>query len=115
MDKYSGKNASCSLGGRQVSVSYAEPKAPLEQPSATPKASKAIYVGGLPAGATEEALKELFAKFGEVQFQPRNDNDFIFMLGKDVLHLHCWPTLDVVEWCAALRQCMRLRPQKAFL
>ena len=53
------------MGGSTAVVSYAEPK-PVAESTATAQASKAVYVGGLPSGATEEALKELFTKYGEV-------------------------------------------------
>lgn len=56
-----------------MTVSYAEPKPSADQPADAPKPSKAIYVGGLPPGATDEALKEIFSKFGEVSLDPCQD------------------------------------------
>lgn len=47
-------------------MSYAEPKTAPEPAAESVKQSKAIYVGGLPPGASEEGLKEIFATFGEV-------------------------------------------------
>ena len=56
------------FGGRTLNVSLAEPRAQEQgAPAATAAAQiKAIYVGNLPEGATEEKLKELFSAHGEV-------------------------------------------------
>ena len=64
----------CSMERRQLTVSYAEPKNTevqvqqqeqlLRQPST--QASKAVYVGNLPPGVTDQKLKEVFTAWGEV-------------------------------------------------
>ena len=67
----------CSLEGRQLTVSYAEPKntevqaqqqQQLLRQSSNP-ASKAVYVGNLPPGVTDRKLKEVFTAWGEVSEQ----------------------------------------------
>ena len=47
-------------------MSYAEPKNSEIQQQQASQQTKSVYVGKLPSGATEDALKEIFAKYGEV-------------------------------------------------
>ena len=56
----------CRLGDRTLTVSYAEPK----QSEMNQDQVKSVYVGNLPAGAKEDALKEFFVELnvGEVCF-----------------------------------------------
>ena len=56
------------MEGRTLTISYAEPKYSEEQ-AATPLKSRAVYVGNLPPGATEERVKELFTQYGEASLQ----------------------------------------------
>ncbi|CAL8471852.1 g11394 [Coccomyxa elongata] len=51
------------MGGRTLNVAYAEPKGGDQVPA---QQVKSVYVGNLPASATELKLKELFEQFGEV-------------------------------------------------
>lgn len=51
------------VGDRQINVDLAEPTG-REQGGST---AKNIFVGNLPAGTTEEALKEAFAQYGEIE------------------------------------------------
>lgn len=51
-------------------VSYAEAKEQQQPEGPPPRPNKAVYVGGLPQGATTENLSELFAKYGEVTPPP---------------------------------------------
>ena len=56
------------MEGRTLTISYAEPKYSEEQ-AATPLKSRAVYVGNLPPGASEDRVKELFTQYGEVSSQ----------------------------------------------
>ncbi|KAK9905524.1 hypothetical protein WJX75_001554 [Coccomyxa subellipsoidea] len=51
------------MGGRTLNVAYAEPKGADQVPT---QQVKSVYVGNLPASATDAKLKELFEQFGEV-------------------------------------------------
>ncbi|GAQ87382.1 hypothetical protein KFL_003490060 [Klebsormidium nitens] len=54
------------LGGRQVTISWAEAKS--SETSASELAQvKVLYVKGLPESATDEKLRELFVKYGEIE------------------------------------------------
>lgn len=55
------------MEGKSLTVSFAEPKQTLQEQQATPAKSKACYVGGLPPGVTDEKIKEIFTKYGEVR------------------------------------------------
>uniref|UniRef100_A0A1D2A027 RRM domain-containing protein n=1 Tax=Auxenochlorella protothecoides TaxID=3075 RepID=A0A1D2A027_AUXPR len=58
------------VGGRGVTVDFAEPSArgpgADRGAAAKPAPSRNVFVGGLPAGAGEDALREAFARFGAV-------------------------------------------------
>ena len=64
----------CRMNGRNLTVTFAEPRAPRESMETSAANStqgagqiKSVFVGQLPETATEEKLKELFTSFGAIE------------------------------------------------
>lgn len=62
------------MNGRNLTVTFAEPRAPRESMETSAANStqgagqiKSVFVGQLPETATEEKLKELFTSFGAIE------------------------------------------------
>lgn len=57
------------FGGRPLTITFAEARAPREA-SAAPVAAgvvKSVFVGQLPETATDEKLKEIFSAYGAIE------------------------------------------------
>ena len=92
------------MGASTALVSYAEPK-PVAESAATAPASKAVYVGGLPQGATEEALKELFTKYGEVcklQYNSIEHHRLVLASPHLALTTHCERSMPESAECVCI-------------